>query len=511
MVGTRSIATAQLLVFFVCLIMLIQIWMDNKKRYQGIGLWSIGMGSIIGGFVLVALRDHIADFFSIFIGNTLILIGVGLFVIGLAAFLKAKKRYKIISILLSINVILLMCFTFVVPSISLRIIVMSAAYILFFLVALWMLIKNATSEFRSIILPLKVNSVIFILLNLVRIIGELFNPSQALDFFSQNIYEISFFTLGILVLLYLIINLAMLVPKKLLLDVKKEEYKFNTIFHFAPYGVIILKADDEKILEINNEMLELMKYTKEDVLGKKINNSKIWIDLEQPAKIIEDVKMGNEVNGLEIELIDKNGMTVYGLFSAVLINLEGEHIVICTLKDIGEIKKLKEELKDMATHDGLTNLPNRVQFYDYFEKQAARVSRSEDEQLAVVMMDLDSFKQVNDEYGHDMGDKVLIGTADKLTKFVRKGDIAARLGGDEFAILLNVRDKAEAVQAMSRLREIFSSPITAEGKEFIMSFSIGVAMYPVNGTKIDELLKKADAAMMAVKKSGKNAVRFAKE
>ncbi len=510
MVGTRSIATAQLLVFLVGLIMLIQIWLDNRMRYMGIGQWIIGLAMTMAGFVLIALRGIICDFLSIIIANSLLLVGILFFLSGLNSFLKIKQNYKVNSILVIVSMSMLLYFTYVRASVSIRIIVISAAYIIFFAQALGILIKKPSGEFRSIVLSLKVNAILFIFLNFVRIAKEIFNPSQTLDYFSQNIFEIIFFTLNILVLLYLIVNLAMLIPKKLLEDVKKEERKFNTIFHQAPYGVILLKADNGAILEVNNEMLDMMKYTEDEVVGKTAIEDKFWVDLAQRAKIIEDVKAGKEVNGLEIEFKNKNGESVYGLFSAALMRLGGEDIIISTLKDIGEIKKLKEQLQNMAMRDALTQLPNRMHFYDYFEKQVARVARTREE-LAIVMADIDSFKTVNDEYGHDIGDKVLITVANKLDKFVRKCDMAARFGGDEFVILLNAKNRDEAKKALGRLNQSLVKPFSTDKITHHITLSIGVAMYPADGTEIDELLKKADTAMMEVKKSGKGAVKFTAE
>lgn len=510
MVGTRSICTAQLLVFFVCLIILVQIWIDNRKRYLGIGHWVSGMAATIAGFVLIALRDIVSDFWSILIANSLLLIGIILFLIGLTTFLKVKKNYRLNSIFIAVSIGLLAYFTYANPNIGARVIIVDMVYVLFFSQALWILFKKTSPEFYSITQPLKVNSAIFILLNLVRIINAIVHPPQTLDFFSQNIFEIIVLTLNILVLLYLIINLAMLVPKKLLSDVKKEENKFNTIFHSAPYGVSITRADDGKIIEINDEMLELMRYTKQEAIGKSIFELNTWEDVKQRNKIVKDLRAGKNINGIELKFNDKNNSVVHGLFSAVLVNMGGEEYVISTLKDISEINKLKEELKNMATHDGLTKLPNRLRFYEYFEKQAAHASRT-GEELAVVMADIDSFKTVNDEYGHDMGDKVLIAVANRLNGSIRKGDLAARFGGDEFALLLNVRDMNETELVISRLQQIFNEDVIVGDIQFDISLSIGVSIYPKDATEIDELLKRADEAMMEVKKSTKNAVRFAKK
>lgn len=510
MVDLRTLFIAQILLYFICFMLMMQVWTNNKHRYRGAGYWVVMMGLTTLGFVLTALRSIIPDFFSIIIANACLALSINFFVIGVITFLQIELNYLYNYIIIIADMLIIAYFTYIKPDLSIRIIVASMVHVIIFTQILWILSKKSSDEFKPIIKPLKINSAIIIILCLYRSITQFLFPSQTQNLFDKNIFEIIFFILYMLALLYLVLNLVLMISQKLLLEVTQEESKFNKIFYQAPYGTLIVSAITGKITDINKEMLNMMGYSREEAIGNNEVSDHCWTDLNKRAEIVKDLREGKEINGIELEFRNKKNKPVYGLFSAVLTNLSTDDVIIATVKDIGEINKLKEQLKRMATHDGLTRLPNRAQFYENFVKQAARVSRNEEE-LAVVMMDLDGFKQINDEYGHDVGDKVLIEVAQKLIKFVRKGDIAARLGGDEFVMLLNVKSKEEAKQALARLQQIFTSPISAGNKEFEISFSIGAVMYKKDGTPIDELLKKADAAMIAVKKSGKNAVRFAKE
>ena len=127
-----------------------------------------------------------------------------------------------------------------------------------------------------------------------------------------------------------------------------------------------------------------------------------------------------------------------------------------------------------------------------------------------MMFDIDGFKSINDTYGHDVGDRVLIAVADRLKAFVRASDFVARHGGDEFTLLVTgVKDEAEVQKAGERLCNAFREEVVVEGRPFMIGISIGVAVYPENGGDYDLLLKKADEALFAVKREGKNSIRFA--
>jgi len=178
-----------------------------------------------------------------------------------------------------------------------------------------------------------------------------------------------------------------------------------------------------------------------------------------------------------------------------------------------------EQVRYLAYHDGLTGLPNRNMFKEYLAKSLARARRN-DEQLALLFLDMDEFKQVNDTLGHEAGDKLLGMFSDALAAVLREGDLIgrgsdpqddllARLGGDEFIILLQaVAGPEEAAAAAARILEMLSRPFPVEGQQFYIGASIGITMFPQDGTGVDELIKHADLAMYAAKRRGKNNYQF---
>ena len=185
--------------------------------------------------------------------------------------------------------------------------------------------------------------------------------------------------------------------------------------------------------------------------------------------------------------------------------------VLRTYTDITERKNAEERMRHVARHDGLTSLVNRDAFLEAIGSQLER-SRREGDGFAVHFVDLDDFKQVNDRHGHAVGDRVLAAVAERMRAVARDGDIVARMGGDEFAVMQRGVTRPEAALGLAqRLLETIRQPLQVEGAEgqaIGVGASIGVALYPGDGTDVATLMRHADAAMYAAKAAGRNAVRL---
>ena len=180
---------------------------------------------------------------------------------------------------------------------------------------------------------------------------------------------------------------------------------------------------------------------------------------------------------------------------------------VATLEDITEQRRAEEKIAYLAHYDALTDLPNRVLFREKLETMLSQLA--EGAQLAVLYLDLDQFKDINDTLGHPAGDELLNVVSGRLRAVVRTGDVVARLGGDEFAIIQATATRpSDVVELAQRIRETIRKPMMVDGHELAVDTSIGIALAPRDGTKPDQLLKHADLALYGVKADGRGAYRF---
>ncbi|UED74052.1 bifunctional diguanylate cyclase/phosphodiesterase [Brevibacillus sp. DP1.3A] len=182
--------------------------------------------------------------------------------------------------------------------------------------------------------------------------------------------------------------------------------------------------------------------------------------------------------------------------------------LLLVTRDVTDRKQSEETIHHLAYHDALTDLPNRRMYVQQLSKEMMQAKRFQSN-LAVLFLDMDRFKDVNDSFGHDVGDMLLIEASKRLQACLKQGDVVARLGGDEFTILQNhLQDRSEATALAEQIMNQLQRPFELEGHAFNVSCSIGIAMYPQDGDNPEDLLKRADTALYTVKSRGKNGYDF---
>ncbi|MEK7360215.1 MAG: EAL domain-containing protein, partial [Planctomycetota bacterium] len=220
--------------------------------------------------------------------------------------------------------------------------------------------------------------------------------------------------------------------------------------------------------------------------------------------------------GLEVRLLQNKTNASDNEYVYVEVNASGLYIknigredavflgTIGIMRDITERKRAEAAIQQMAFYDSVTGLPNRTLFHDRISMALAHAQRVTG-MMAVLFLDLDKFKLVNDSLGHAVGDQLLKTVADRLANCTRKGDTVARMGGDEFTLLLPViKHKNDAEEVADKILEKISHPFVIDGNELMVTTSIGIALYPADGNDIDALLKNADIAMYNAKDTGGN-------
>jgi diguanylate cyclase (GGDEF)-like protein len=192
-----------------------------------------------------------------------------------------------------------------------------------------------------------------------------------------------------------------------------------------------------------------------------------------------------------------------------LRNKEGRIIGFRSIsRDITERKQFEQKLAEMATHDALTGLPNRILLSDRLMVGSALAQRN-GHRLAVLMLDLDRFKAVNDAMGHSVGDELLKDVGQRLSSMMRKSDTISRIGGDEFVLALPQISRMDDVTKFAqRILEAFEEPFVFGGHRLQVTTSIGIAVYPEDGTDMENLLKNADSAMYLAKEQGRGIYKY---
>ncbi len=290
------------------------------------------------------------------------------------------------------------------------------------------------------------------------------------------------------------------------------EANYRTIFENVADG-IYQSSIDGLFLQVNPAFARMLGYEDPADVMRSIEHISTHFFTQPQIKeeLLERLEAQTEVTGFEAEVYRKDGSTLWVSISArgrrdssgKVRTMEG------VAQDISARKRAEQELRAKATTDQLTGLPNRYLFNQAFGRMLAQARRA-DGYLAMLFLDLDGFKPINDNFGHDTGDRVLQQVAQRIRNRLRQSDMAARLGGDEFGILLWDIDGDSGVEEVClALNQSLSQPYAVNGSTHLISVSIGAALYPRDGLQPDRLMQIADSAMYQVKQEGKNGYQIA--
>lgn len=280
-------------------------------------------------------------------------------------------------------------------------------------------------------------------------------------------------------------------------------------------GDAVITTDiDGRVQTLNPVAQQLTGWALQDAKGKPFDEvfNVINESSRQPAENIalRAISGGKGVGDTNIVLLARSGKEFAIEDSAAPIRDKDGKTLGCVMvfHDVSEKRRLIQQISWQAGHDTLTNLPNRVLLGDRLKRAIASAQR-QNKLLAVCLLDLDEFKPVNDQYGHEVGDRLLVEVAERLVVALRGGDTVARLGGDEFVLLLNdLKNMDEMDPALTRILTAISTPFVIQGIPIVVSASIGVAIYPFDDSDPDTLMRHADQGMYLAKQSGRNRIRM---
>jgi diguanylate cyclase (GGDEF)-like protein/PAS domain S-box-containing protein len=290
--------------------------------------------------------------------------------------------------------------------------------------------------------------------------------------------------------------------KKAEKELQESEQRFRSVVERTMDGVFMADLDTNTILESNAALQNMLGYTPEELTGMKLYDI-VAEDRESIDQSMQRLKEEKSLSIGERRYRHKDGSLLDVEVSASVVPFKGGEASCCIIRDVTERKALEEQLRYLAFHDSLTDLPNRALFLDRLSQALAQTGR-EDGPVAVLLLDLNHFKAVNDSLGHDAGNVVLVGVAERMRASVRPGDTVGRIFGDEFAVLLEAPCSTEQARRVAeRIQERLRKPFKAEGHEVLISPSIGIALGEFAQDSPEEVLRRADLAMYAAKKRGK--------
>ncbi|MFB6357281.1 MAG: diguanylate cyclase domain-containing protein, partial [bacterium] len=276
--------------------------------------------------------------------------------------------------------------------------------------------------------------------------------------------------------------------------------------------VILLESTDTgpRICYVNRKFVDKTGYTSSKILGEPLTmlaGENTQAELLTQSESIDDWQQTFDDS---IYNVDNRELNVHIRTTRFGDSEQGPYFGLFLLPRSAP-NPMDETISRQAHYDSLTNLPNRKFFMERLE-QALALARRNQNQLAVVFLDLDNFKQINDTLGHDVGDGVLVEVSERFRSLLRESDTVGRIGGDEFALLLtNIQDKNSVRTVLRNIFGVLRQPIEVEENKLSVQVSMGVALFPKHAEKSTELIQKADAAMYRAKEQGKNAYQLYRE
>jgi diguanylate cyclase (GGDEF)-like protein/PAS domain S-box-containing protein len=287
----------------------------------------------------------------------------------------------------------------------------------------------------------------------------------------------------------------------------RSEQHLRAILEILPYPIYISRRDDAQLLFVNRKTCLLFQQSAGQLLRGK--SSDFFINPQEREDLRQLLETISDIRDVEVKMKTAENREFTAEVAAIAMEYGGTPAVLVAMNDISQRKEMEAELFRQASTDSLTGISNRRYFMAQAEQELRR-SRRFARDMAVMMIDIDHFKQINDKHGHAVGDAILQGVVKRALESLRQSDSLGRLGGEEFAVILPETSLTAATEVAERLRQHMAErPLVAEREAIPCTVSVGVAQLQAQDGSIDALLNRADEALYRAKHNGRNKVEMA--
>jgi len=290
-----------------------------------------------------------------------------------------------------------------------------------------------------------------------------------------------------------------------------SEARYSTIFQTSLDAIVVIRCHDGRVIDANRAFLDITGFSFPEVLGKTVQKLNLWTNLQDHENLFEPLRQASHSHELQTQLQRKNGERFWCLISGAAIEIGGEACILSIIRDISAARLAEDEIRSLAFYDPLTGLANRRLL---LERLGKSISSRSQLKRALLFVDLDNFKTLNDTLGHQTGDLMLQEVGKRLTACVREVDTVGRLGGDEFVIMLEELSSAAAEAAgqakaiAEKLLAKVDQPYLLDGHACSSTCSIGIAVFGGCHEDVNEVMQQADIAMYQAKAVGRNTLQF---
>jgi PAS domain S-box-containing protein len=345
LLDVRTVMISQALTDAVCTAVLVFLWMQNRKRFQGTHYWVLDFAFQTAATLLIVARGSIPAWASMGVSNTLVVAGALLGYLGLTRFVE-KRTFQIHNfILLGAFLVIHLYFILVQPNLAARTLNVSLALLIICLQCVVFVLSRVPRAMRRLTLGVGLVFSGFCLVSMIRIVVQIVSPSTDNDFFRSGAYDTILLMTYQMLLVLLTFAISVMFNQRLLQEVAAQEEIFATAFRSSPYGITLTRPSDGQIRDVNEGFQAITGYTHAETVGKTTIDLRLWVDEKDRIAVVSELSRGFRILGREYQFRTKSGERVTGLFSAEIITINGQPFILSSISDVTERKDAQDKIE----------------------------------------------------------------------------------------------------------------------------------------------------------------------